>query len=390
MRSLLPQGLEHANGKGDPPPSVDREGRNRAIKDPHSLEAGSFGCTGCKSSSPFFRGRVAGSSLPMSPSGEEAFEDHLREGRNSDGEESPGFLGQSSRGLWTRPKESRSGGAGSSQSTGATVAAAAATAPEGLAKPPYSYIALITMAILQSPQQQLPLSGICAFIRGRFAYYGRRFPAWQNSIRHNLSLNDCFVKVPRQPGSPGKGHLWRLHPASQGMFHNGSFLRRRQRFKRPASSAAAAGILLFPPPPGGALLPQAAGLLPAFSPPPTEKSAGAARVAEHAEKGRHGPGEEEKRPPGEIGLQGGDGSSSSSRCSFSIESIMKTAPALVQLSAWIPSSAAAICNRSPALLSRPERFVASWRTLLAPGTGQGPAALFAGHSELTLSPSPAF
>ncbi|XP_047118539.1 forkhead box protein B2-like [Schistocerca piceifrons] len=100
-------------------------------------------------------------------------------------------------------------------------------------KPPYSYISLTAMAIWSSPEKMLPLADIYRFITDRFPYYRRNTQRWQNSLRHNLSFNDCFVKVPRRPDRPGKGAYWTLHPAAINMFENGSFLRRRKRFKLP-------------------------------------------------------------------------------------------------------------------------------------------------------------
>lgn len=99
-------------------------------------------------------------------------------------------------------------------------------------KPPYSYIALIVMAIQSSPAKRLTLSEIYQFLQARFTFFRGSYQGWKNSVRHNLSLNECFIKLPKGLGRPGKGHYWTIDPGSEFMFEEGSFRRRPRGFRR--------------------------------------------------------------------------------------------------------------------------------------------------------------
>ncbi|XP_066406810.1 forkhead box protein D4-like 1 [Molothrus aeneus] len=106
------------------------------------------------------------------------------------------------------------------------------TVDEGrfLDKPPLSYIALIAKAILSSPTNKLNLAAIYKYIEDNFPFYRNKGRGWRNSVRHNLSLNDCFIKVGRC--EDGKGNYWSIHPSNLKDFVHGDFRQHRRSRKR--------------------------------------------------------------------------------------------------------------------------------------------------------------
>ncbi|CDW53480.1 forkhead box protein F1 [Trichuris trichiura] len=111
-------------------------------------------------------------------------------------------------------------------------------------KPPYSYIALIVMAIENAPSKRATLAEIYQFLQERFECFRGSYQGWKNSVRHNLSLNDCFVKLPKVAGRAGKGHYWTIEPsaACQFFFEDGSVRRKPRRLRSIKTSAYVDGV----------------------------------------------------------------------------------------------------------------------------------------------------
>ncbi|XP_063688258.1 forkhead box protein B1-like [Bolinopsis microptera] len=97
-------------------------------------------------------------------------------------------------------------------------------------KPAHSYVAIIAMAILESSGQKLVLSDIYKYILDKYPYFKNKGQGWRNSVRHNLSLNQCFAKAGRAEN--GKGNYWTIHPANMDDFKKGDFRRRLTRRSR--------------------------------------------------------------------------------------------------------------------------------------------------------------
>ncbi|XP_068759836.1 forkhead box protein unc-130-like [Montipora capricornis] len=97
-----------------------------------------------------------------------------------------------------------------------------------------TFVAVIAQAILSVPTKRMTLSSIYSFIARNYPHFDKeKGPGWRNSVRHNLSSNDCFVKASRAEN--GKGHYWMIHPKDLPEFIKGNF-RRRRKPRRPKCS----------------------------------------------------------------------------------------------------------------------------------------------------------
>ncbi|XP_054727227.1 fork head domain transcription factor slp1-like [Anastrepha obliqua] len=80
-------------------------------------------------------------------------------------------------------------------------------------RPGFTYSALVAMAIRSSRDKRLPLSAIQEWISENYPYYRRDQHGWQSQVRHTLSTNSYFVKIPRPMDDPGRGNYWIINPA---------------------------------------------------------------------------------------------------------------------------------------------------------------------------------
>lgn len=94
-------------------------------------------------------------------------------------------------------------------------------------KPSTPYMEMIARALVAAPGHSLILGDIYAFILQNYPYYQEAPSTWKNAVRHNLTVNDCFVKSGASKG--GRGFYWAIHPACVEMFCRGDFRRMQAR-----------------------------------------------------------------------------------------------------------------------------------------------------------------
>ncbi|XP_071954161.1 uncharacterized protein [Antedon mediterranea] len=76
-------------------------------------------------------------------------------------------------------------------------------------KSPFSYVEMISYVIELHSETMLTLQEIVSCLPKVFPCLRGGYVGWKNSVRHTLSVNECFKKVLRRPDRPfGKDNFW--------------------------------------------------------------------------------------------------------------------------------------------------------------------------------------
>ena len=86
--------------------------------------------------------------------------------------------------------------------------------PCGVRKPQLSYAQMIAEALMQAEDRMLPLCKIYTYINHKYPYFHMGIDSWKNAIRHTLTINPSFQKVPR-PNNEGRGKFWTVEDGAE-------------------------------------------------------------------------------------------------------------------------------------------------------------------------------
>ncbi|OCF40452.1 hypothetical protein I317_05755 [Kwoniella heveanensis CBS 569] len=114
-------------------------------------------------------------------------------------------------------------------------------------KPDITHVQAIRLVIAASPKRMMTLAQIYQAIEERWPWHATAGATWKNSIRHNLSLNDCFVNIerPTHEGNGGKGGYWTVNDDLSGKTAR-KIKRPGQNPARPAGSSGSATSVKTP------------------------------------------------------------------------------------------------------------------------------------------------
>ncbi|CAD5118241.1 DgyrCDS6961 [Dimorphilus gyrociliatus] len=88
-------------------------------------------------------------------------------------------------------------------------------------RPNISYREIVAKILLNSEKGEMSLREIVDKIAAEYAYYENSKRNWPSSVRHTLSVSDCFVKAGRAKG--GRGYKWKIDESFIKFFRQGKF-----------------------------------------------------------------------------------------------------------------------------------------------------------------------